>query len=178
MGAYDRKQIGDATEFSTTPEEVPWPIGMVAIPGALLVLIAFAESILLGLVAAGFVYGAMYLLKHSKNATLHRTPANFKVSKAGVEVGGKTIPAAEIHRVIVGNHVFKSVENIIVVADPNINSGQNNTVTGMNWMLVKVGPIAYRVDVEARGVPTTLAGGLTEATASAIAMDVNKILGL
>jgi hypothetical protein len=32
------------------------------------------------------------------------------------------------------------------------------------------------VDVEARGVPTTLAGGLTEPTASAIAMDVNQKL--
>jgi len=34
------------------------------------------------------------------------------------------------------------------------------------------------VDAEARGVPTTLAGGLTEPTASAIMMDVNKALQL
>jgi hypothetical protein len=49
---------------------------------------------------------------------------------------------------------------------------------GMNWAIQKLGPISYRVDVEARGVPTTLAGGLTEPTAAAIMMDVSKILQL
>jgi hypothetical protein len=65
---------------------------------------------------------------------------------------------------------------VIVVANPNPNSGQQNVVAGMNWAVSKLGPISYRVDAEARGVPTTLAGGLTEPTASAIMMDVNKTL--
>ena len=51
-------------------------------------------------------------------------------------------------------------------------------VSGMNWALSKLGPISYRVDVEARGVPTTLAGGLDEPTASAIMTDVNRLLEL
>jgi hypothetical protein len=65
---------------------------------------------------------------------------------------------------------------VIVVVDPNVNSGQQNVVAGMNWAIRNLGPISYRVDAEARGVPTTLAGGLTEPTASAIVMDVNKTL--
>ncbi len=123
------------------PETVPYPIGMLAIPAVLLVLIAFATGILYGLVACGFVYGAAYLLMHSKQATLHRQPATFRVSPTLVVAG-------------------------------------NTTVAGMNWAISKLGPISYRVDVEARGVPTTLAGGLTEPVAAAILADVSQVLQL
>jgi hypothetical protein len=115
---------------------------------------------------------------HSKQATLYRTPATFRVSSTGIQVGGATIAKDAIHRVIVRNHILKSAESVIVVSNPTPNSGQQNVVAGMNWAISKLGPISYRVDVEARGVPTTLAGGLTEPTASAIMTDVNKLLGL
>lgn len=175
MPGYDTQQVGDATEISTTPEKVPVPWLLVAIPGGLLVLIALAESFVWGLIAAGFCYGAMYLLMHSKQATQYRMPSGFRVSKTGIEVAGTTIPKDAIHRVIVRNHVLKAAESVIVVADPHPNSGQQNVVAGMNWALSKLGPISYRVDAEARGVPTTLAGGLTEPTASAIMTDVSKV---
>jgi hypothetical protein len=178
MPGYNSQQVGDATEISTEPEKVPQPWLLVAIPGTLLVLIALAESFLWGLVAAGFVYGAMYILTHSKQATQYRTPAKFRVSKSGVEVNGTTIPKDAIHRVILRNHVLKAAGDVIIVADPHPNSGQQNVVAGMNWAIQRLGPISYRVDVEARGVPTTLAGGLTEPTAAAIMMDVSKILQL
>jgi hypothetical protein len=176
MAGYDTQQVGDAIEISTTPEKVPAPWLLVAIPGSLLVLIALSMSFVGAVIAAGFVYGAMYLLMHSKQATQYRTPARFRVSKTGIDVGGTTIPKDAIHRVIVRNHVTKAAESVIVVADPHPNSGQQNVVAGMNWAVSKLGPISYRVDAEARGVPTTLAGGLTEPTASAIMMDVNKAL--
>jgi hypothetical protein len=177
MAGYQTQQVGDATEFSTTPEEVPRPWVMVAIPGALLVLIAFASGFIYGLIACAFIYGAMYLLMNSKQATQYRTPAKFRASKTGIEVGGTTIPKDAIHRVIVRNHVLKAAEGVIVVAAPGAQgAGQQNMVAGMNWAISKLGPISYRVDVEARGVPTTLAGGLTEPTASAIMTDVNKCL--
>jgi hypothetical protein len=176
MPGYDTQQVGDATEISTTPETVPAPWLLVAIPGGLLVLIALSMGFLYGLVAAGFVYGAMYLLMHSKQATQYRTPAKFRVSKTGIEVAGTTIPKDAIHRIIVRNHVLKAAGDVIIVANPHPNSGQQNVVAGMNWAVSKLGPISYRVDAEARGVPTTLAGGLTEPTASAIMSDVNKIL--
>lgn len=176
MAGYESQQVGDATEISTAPEPVPPPWLLVAIPGGLLVLIALSMSFFYGLIAAGFVYGAMYLLMHSKQATQYRTPARFRVSKTGIEVGGTTIPKDAIHRVIIRNHVLKAAGDVIIVADPHPSSGQQNTVAGMNWAISKLGPISYRVDVEARGVPTTLAGGLTEPTASAIMTDVSKIL--
>src|SRR5580692_6333917 len=176
MPGYDAQQVGDSTEISTTPEKVPAPWLLIAIPGGLLVLIALSMSFFYGVIAAGFCYGAMYLLMHSKQATQYRAPAKFRVSPKGVEVGGTTIAKDAIHRVIVRNHVLKAAEGVIVVANPTPNSGQQNVVAGMNWAISKLGPISYRVDVEARGVPTTLAGGLTEPTASAIAMDVNKAL--
>jgi hypothetical protein len=178
MAGYESREVDGATEISTTPETVPMPLALVAIPGTLLVLIALSMKFIYGLIAAGFCYGAMYLLMHSKQATLYRTPAKFRVSPKGVDVGGTTIAKDAIHRVIVRNHVLKAAEGIIVVANPNQNSGQQNTVSGMNWALSKLGPISYRVDVEARGVPTTLAGGLTEPVASAIMSDVSKVLQL
>jgi hypothetical protein len=116
------------------------------------------------------------MLMHSKQATLYRTPARFRVSKTGVEVAGSNIPKDAIHRIIVRNHVLKAAGDVIIVADPHPNSGQQNVVAGMNWAISKLGPISYRVDAEARGVPTTLAGGLTEPTAFAIMADVNKVL--
>jgi hypothetical protein len=177
MAGYQSQQVGDATEISTTPEPVPQPWLLVAIPGSLLVLIPLLSgAILWTLIAAGFVYGAMYLLTHSKQATQYRTPATFRVSKNGIEAAGVNIPKDAIHRVIIRNHVRQAAGDVIMVANPNPNSGQQNTVAGMNWALSKLGPISYRVDVEARGVPTTLAGGLTEPTATAIMMDVDRIL--
>lgn len=178
MAGYDTQQVGEATEISTIPEKVPPPWLLVAIPGTLLILIALSMSFLGGLVAAGFCYGAMYLLMHSKQATLYRTPTRFRVSKTGVEAGGTSIAKENIHRVVVRNHVLQAAGDVIVVADPHPNSGQQNVVAGMNWAVSKLGPISYRVDVEARGVPTTLAGGLTEPTAAAIMTDVNKVLQL
>jgi hypothetical protein len=178
MGGYKTQQVGDATEFSTTPETVPYPIGMLAIPAVLLVLIAFSVGIIYGLVACGFVYGAAYLLMHSKQATQYRLPATFRVSPSMVASGNTTLTRDTIHRVIIRNHVLKSAEGLIVVANPNVNSGQSNAVAGMNWAISKLGPISYRVDVEARGVPTTLAGGLTEPVAAAILADVSKLLQL
>ncbi len=82
MGGYKTQQVGDSTEFSTTPEEVPYPLVMFAIPGVLLVVIAFATGFIYGILACGFIYGGMYLLMHSKQATLQRRPATFRVSPA------------------------------------------------------------------------------------------------
>jgi hypothetical protein len=129
-------------------------------------------------VACGFVYGAAYLLMHSKQATQYRQPSTFRVSPTMVVVGGTTVPRDAIHRAMIRNHVLKSAEGLIVVANPHVNSGQSNTVAGMNWAISKLGPISYRVDVEARGVPTTLAGGLTEPVAAAILADISKVLQL
>jgi hypothetical protein len=178
MAGYDAKQMGDATEISTVPEPVPQPYVLVAIPGVLLVLIALSMGIVWGVLAAGFVYGAMYLLTHSKQSTLYRTPARFSVSPNGIQVGGNTIPRDSIHRIIVRNHVRSAAGDVMVVADGHPNSGQQNMVAGMNWAVSKLGPISYRVDAESRGVATTLAGGLTESTAFAIMSDVSKTLGM
>lgn len=176
MPGYQSQQVGDGTEISTVPESVPQPWLLVAIPGSLLVLIALSTGFIYGVIAAGFVYGAMYVLTHSKQATQYRTPARFRVSKAGIDVGSTNIPKDAIHRIIIRNHVLKAAGDVIIVADAHPNSGQQNVVAGMNWAISKLGPISYRVDAEARGIPTTLAGGLDEPTASAILMDVNKVL--
>jgi hypothetical protein len=178
MAGYNAQQVGDGVEISTAPEPVPQPWLLIAIPGALLVLIALSMGFIYGVLAAGFCYGAMYLLTHSKQATQYRAPAKFRVTKSGIDVNGNAIPKDAIHRVIVRNHVLSAAGDVIIVANPNVNSGQQNTVAGMNWAVSKLGPISYRVDAEARGVPTTLAGGLTEPTAFTIMADVNKTLQL
>lgn len=59
-----------------------------------------------------------------------------------------------------------------MVSDLRPDSGQEgNPAAGMNLALSKPGPISYRGDVQARCVPTTLAGGLTDAVAPAILGD-------
>jgi hypothetical protein len=178
MSEYNTKPLGDSTEFSTLPDKVPYPIVLVAIPGALLVLFGFAAGFIWGILCAGFVYGAMYLLMHSQQATRYRAPAVFRVDTKGVEKSGALIPKENIHRVIMRNHVLDAASGIIVVPSTVNNSGQSNTVAGMNWAIKVLGPISWRIDVEARGVPTTLAGGLTEPVASAILADVSKTLQL
>ena len=62
MAGYESRQVDGATEFSAKPEIVPAPLVMIAIPGALLVLIAFSMGFVYGLIAVGFCYGAMYFL--------------------------------------------------------------------------------------------------------------------
>jgi hypothetical protein len=98
------------------------------------------------------------------------------VSQAGVEKGGVVIARENIHRVIMRNHVLDAASGVIVVPSMVNNTGQSNAVAGMNWAIKVLGPISWRIDVEARGVPTTLAGGLTEPVASAILADVTKTL--
>jgi hypothetical protein len=58
-----------------------------------------------------------------------------------------------IHRVILRNHVLSAAEGVIIVPSNVPNSGQGNVVVGMNWAIKVLGPISYRVDGEARGVP-------------------------
>src|SRR6202007_674436 len=115
MAGYGSQQVGDATEISTTPEKVPAPWLLVAIPGSLLVLIALSTGFIYGVLAAGFVFRAMYLLMPSQQATQYRTPAKFRVSKNGIEVAGNTIPKDAIHRVIVRNHVRQAAGDVILV---------------------------------------------------------------
>src|SRR6202050_591299 len=110
MAGYNAQQVGDGVEISTAPEPVPQPRVLIAMPGALLVLIALSMGFIYGVLAAGFCYGAMYLLTHSKQATQYRAPAKFRVSPTGIDIGGATIAKDAIHRVIVRNHVLKSAE--------------------------------------------------------------------
>jgi hypothetical protein len=89
---------------------------MFAIPGVLLVVIAFATGFIYGILACGFIYGGMYLVMHSKQATLYRKPATFRVSPSGVEAGGAIVPRDTAHRVLIRNHVLQAAEGLIVVA--------------------------------------------------------------
>jgi hypothetical protein len=95
----------------------------VAIPGGPLVLIALSTGFIYGVLAAGFVCGARYRLMRSKQATPYRTPAKFRVSKNGIEVGATTIPKDTIHRVIVRNQVSQAAGDVIMVADGQPNRG-------------------------------------------------------
>ena len=78
-------------------------------------------------------------------------PSTFSVSADAVSIEGRSIRRKDIHRAIIRNHV--------------LSGGQ-------------LADISCRVDMEAGGVPHTLAGGLNESTAFAILTDVCSILGL
>jgi hypothetical protein len=178
MAGYDAQPFGDATEFSVTPERAPIPWVILVIPGVLIVAMLLI-SVVAAFVLAAFCAAVIYFTTRSKKFTQYRAPSRFRVSRAAIDIGGKTIPKESIHRIIVRNHVLPEYSNVAVVVNPGpTNVGQANAAVGTMWAINQLGPVSYRVDAEARGVPTTLAGGLTEPTAAALASDISKCLQL
>ena len=76
MGGYKTQQVGDATEFSTTPETVPYPITMLAIPAVLLVLICFAT----GINTAKWVIGQLFAHGRVRRAYIGVSGANVRIA--------------------------------------------------------------------------------------------------
>ena len=84
MAGYDVQQMGDATEISTTPEAVPAPWLLVAIPGTLLVLIALSMSFFRGIDCDGVCLWRDVSVDALEAGYAVSGPARFRVRRRGL----------------------------------------------------------------------------------------------
>lgn len=107
----------------------------------------------------------------------HRERTSFSVSPAGVTLCGQLFPVADIHRITVRNHLIRDWESDMVVVGGSF--GEQMTAGSVNMgnaLRRSFSKNCFRVDVEARGIPHTVAGGLLESEAFAVASEVSKAL--
>ena len=154
-----------ATEFQVSPASAPLPVFN---------LLASSPFVIFG---------------WKKNSTL-RTPMNFRLDRAGVAIGDTMIPAAQIHRLILRNHVTEQevapdigTQSTVIVGTPgavlhaNVGYGLANmgASAGRVWYQ-KRAKVSWRLDAGAGGRATTLACGMDETTAYGLLQDASKKL--
>ncbi len=184
MPGFTRQETPSGVVFEVQPEPLPkgWSTKPFAIAGF---VVGFASAdgiwklffgplvaVFFAAMASVFGGGFMHRLPAARQ---YRSPARFTVSADAIEVAGRRIPLRDIQRVMVRNHMTGDEQTITVTV--------RNTPTPIGVAVgqihrARLNAISYRVDVESMGVPQVLAGGLTEATASGLAMEVVKAAGM
>jgi hypothetical protein len=186
---YTKSTAGDETilDVSPPPSRFPW-ILVVVIFGCFGGCVPFvaggaAESIagrfvgyLVTIAAFPAVFWYLPNLYRRKYLDMHRRQTRIAISRRGVTFEDELMPAADIHRVMVKNHLIKEFETDHLVAgslgERMAAGAQNSGNIARRALSVS----CYRVDVEVRGAPRTVAGGLLEPEASAIALEIGKAL--
>lgn len=179
--SYTKNEQGQATVFTTQPETVPVPWGLVAISAAATVIPLFISIYFALTVAAIFAALCWARMRLFPSATRYRKPSTFKVSANGVSIDGKEIKRRDIHRAIIRNHVLSADDNAsnFVTLHQGVGAMVGGAGASANAKAKgQLAAISYRVELEAGGVPHTLAGGLTESTAFAVLSDVSNVLRL
>lgn len=178
--SYTKSEQGQTTVFTTTPETVPVPWGLVAISAAATVIPLFISIYFALAVAAVFAALCWARMKKFPSSARYRTPSTFRVSAEGVTIDGKDIKRRDIHRAVIRNHVLsKDNATNFVTIHQGVGAMAGAASASANAKFNgQLAAISYRVDLEAGGVPHTLAGGLNESTAFAVLSDVSGILGL
>jgi len=177
--SYTKNVQGQSTTFQTEPERVPFPVGVLGlaiIPIFIFIFISWIAVIVTVLIFAALAWWYTVIPAAKK----YRKPYSFTASSDGILIDGKQIKRSDIHRAVIRNHVYADDRGSDVVylhqgiggAAAAAGAKQKSKFFG------KLGEISYRVDVEANGVPHTIAGGLTEPAAFAILSDVSNVLGL
>lgn len=178
--SYTKSEQGQSTTFVTQPEAVPVPWGVAALgvlPVVILLLISLTAAFAFAAIFAALVWARM---KVGPAARKLRLPSTFSVSPEGVNIEGRLIRRKDIHRAIIRNHVLSGDNSSDVITLHQGIGAMHAAASGAAKAKFKgqLADISYRVDVEAGGVPHTLAGGLNESTAFAVLSDVSNILGL
>jgi hypothetical protein len=176
--SYTKNQQGQVTVFQTLPEHAPIPFQMLwlgIVPSIWFAFIGWQ------MVVGTFVLFGTFAWLQSilPSARRYRKPSKFTVSPDEVTVDGKQIARRDIHRVILRNHVLSDYVPVVVVSSPHNVIDQTDSGAKIGALhKSKLGAVSYRVDVEAGGVATTLAGGLNETTAFGVLSDVSSVLGM
>lgn len=119
-------------------------------------------------VGAGILIRKMWQGYHDQRRKVVRE--QLEVSAEGVKLGASAIPAARILSVVRGNG---QNDRVVIVSGRGMVSGVNQMAAQTLSLLSR---ISHTVEVEHDGRRTTLAGGLTEAQANAVAAEVTRRL--
>ena len=175
---YTIEERGSKSVFQVVPKP-HIKSDMVPIAIASIVLGIFCATILTprfpiaGLVLAIAVFVLLWKMASSASDRKRKVvPGTFSVSPDGVEVGGRTIPSDQIHRVVLRNGM--DGEFVFVGGRSSLQQGSSLMAASG---LKKLTKIAYFVAVEHGGMQTALAGGMDEAQAYAVFTEVSKRLG-
>jgi hypothetical protein len=178
--SYTKSEQGQSTTFVTKPEAVPVPWGLAALsvlPVVIFLFISLTAAFVFAAIFAAPIWARMKILPAARK---FRSPSTFSVSPEEISIEGRSIRLKDIHRAVIRNHVlsgdnpsnFVTLHQGIGAMTGAASAAANAKFKGL------LADISYRVDVEAGGVPHTLAGGLNESTAFAVLSDVSHILGL
>ncbi|WIG55787.1 MAG: hypothetical protein OJF61_001575 [Rhodanobacteraceae bacterium] len=198
---YKKTTVGNDTKFDVAPARVPFPIGgaifMGTICGIAAVLFFVNGPAIVGFFILIFAVGLILLFWKGGPASKYRQPASFLVGSDSIVINGNRLPANDIHRLILRNHVDgsqiagPSVQGPVVAYNAGTLTGAvgasahamvaATAATGeilAQRRRMKIQRIAYRLDAEAGGKAVTLACGMDETTAYGLMTDVANILGM
>lgn len=177
---YKKTEQGKEMLFHTRCQRVHTPFGQLwlALLPAIIFAVVSGWAAFIGTIA--FFGVIAWLQTVTPSARRYRKPSRFSVSGGGISVRGTQINRCDIHRVIIRNHVLSADDSSIVAPWDNSAGAAAAALGGAAGRRFRnrLGAISYRVELEASGVATTLAGGLNESTAFAVLSDVSRILGL
>lgn len=180
---YAKSDLSGVASFEVEPASAPIPI-LELLYVFVITFFMFSISAMVGLVfAAVFFSFVIFTMWVSPSAMKHRAHASFTAGPDGIGVGGQTIAKAQIHRLIIRNHVNGAESSTAVFIGGNAASQAMGglAMAGAalkNKRMSKLSDVSYRLDVESGGRAVTLAGGLSDATAFGLMKDVGAALGM
>ena len=193
--SYEKVDKAGAVLFNVNPASPPQPVLTFWIVSA----IALAGSVAGGSIGITLFFASLiafgsFWTKKGPPIARYRKASSFLVSPAGIEICGQTIKTSDVHRLIIRNHikVRNGTEIVVGYGGPTVSAvgaiGAAATGAAAAGLAIsdragqkaeqRLQAVSYRVEVEAGGKATTLAGGLYEIVAFGIMSDVGNIMGL
>jgi len=173
MAGYVKTMDGKAARFDAEPSPMPVPKTELVIYSVIDVVL-WAMHPLAGLIGLLFM-GSLYtlFLYWTPKARKYRRATSFKASPDGVEFEGRTFHVADIHRLIIRNHVSGIEGTSVAVGALGVAAANLQ-----NKRLRALAPVSWRLDLEAGGKAATLAGGLDEAAAYGLMREASAVLNM
>jgi hypothetical protein len=192
---YQQEQLGGGrVRFSVSPAPVP-PMDGVPVATCAILLLAFVGVVrpgagllvwvLRAAVVASAAYGTQVLMNRWRQARTNRRRSpggTFVVSASSIEAeSGAVLPREQVRRLIVRNAFSNRIEPTIVDVGKVHAAGGTAPQNSRNDRArprTRVSIISYMLCAEGGGFYMTLGGGMTEATAHGLLIDVSRILSL
>ena len=192
---YQQEQLGGGrVRFSVSPAPLPRMGGVPVAMGAVLLLALLgvvrpgAGFLVWGLRAAVIASGAcgtqvlMNQWRQSRTNRRRSPGGTFVVSASSIEAeSGAVLPREQVRRLIVRNAFSNRIEPTVVDMETVHAAGETAPRNSHNHRArprTRVSIISYMLCAEGGGFYMTLGGGMTEATAHGLLIDVSRILSL
>jgi hypothetical protein len=187
--SYQQEQMGAGrVRFTVTPASAPKASGAPTVLAGIFVLVVFAtisrgdNSFTFLLRVAVAVFGAIWIHRAvnrwfaSKVDKVRAPGGSFVVSPTGIESNGTAIGREQLHRLILRNGVPDVSEEVVVNTGTVYSGMAAGAANDRAANRAKAARVSYMLCAEHGGRSTTLAGGMTEVTASGLLTDVSKTL--